>query len=874
VLAILPALPGRADSAPDSLPPSSASYGTVKTQRIRFDNTPLFKKANEAVARRDDAAAIDYFQAILKNDPGDNRAKLALISLYERAGRYDDGIILCDELIRHYPDYAEAYFSKGQLAMQGKQYDLAAAAWSEGLKKAPPSFSRRREMLAALGLAYKRAGNFDDAAAAYEQALALAFDAPCALEYYYTLKAMGEPEKGRGLLERVLAGAPPPAARREALYELAQIDRRAGHMPQYFARMETLLREESDARRLYEYALQLHSAGRADLALKAMEKGFGLERDPQKKIRMAVFTAGLFTEQRLPGEARVWLQKAAELGGADAGVALALAHADYIAGDYRACADRLINMPERPPAATLLLGFAFMKRELPGLALTYLEEIRNLEELTQEERLNLFRNRAFLNFDQGRYAQALADAGTAMDLEPSVDMALLHLRALANISGGNEPEKEAEYFLNPTESGLNLTGAEKARVLEVMGFSLNRQGKYDEAVERLTEAVALDPSLAQAYFLRGVAYHTLGKSGEAVTNYLSYLSQEQNPPAMFWGDLGQAAGKHREYEQGTDAFRKSLQYHSVDVATLSDQGYQFMKWNHNREAKESFRRAIDFYADLVPRVPTNETASYRRNELAMKTEYTKLDRLFGFQAYLSRTDYGFPTNLGISSVDGALPSQGGLELSFRPPLVGFRNEKTLEVFGDLMGNFKRQSWSPDPDSYQGMAGVRYKPLARINYNMSIARLMKIGDNSENNWLWRNLASWESGAKPPADKRLGFNARLFGDVGYYFSEHSRWYGFFDGRAGPAWKLSRSVFLTLPQAMGILRFETNDDAGTGSYAIAGLGGSLRLYEPERRYFLDRFYVDLFAYYTVGAFESTPAGFDGRTFDGPMIGLNFVK
>ena len=31
-----------------SLLPSSAHYGVIKTQRIRFDNAPLFRKANEA----------------------------------------------------------------------------------------------------------------------------------------------------------------------------------------------------------------------------------------------------------------------------------------------------------------------------------------------------------------------------------------------------------------------------------------------------------------------------------------------------------------------------------------------------------------------------------------------------------------------------------------------------------------------------------------------------------------------------------------------------------------------------------------------------------------------------------------------------------
>ena len=857
-----------------SLPPSSAHYGAIKTQRIRFNNASLFRKANEAVSRRDDAAAIKYFSEILKNDPGNNPAKLALITLYERITRYGDGIRLCDELTRQYPDFIDTYYSKGYLAMQSGKYDLAAAAWQEGLKKAPPDFSRRLEILKALGQAYTRLGRYADAASAYAQALSQAFDVSAALEYFYILKAMQEPEKGQALLERILAGSPSPSMKREALYELAQLDRRVGQMPKYFQRMVILVREDTDARRLYDYGLQLYDAGHQDLALTAVTKGFDLENNPRQKLELGLFIAGLFIEQRRPDDARAWLEKIAPFAGADIRWPLTMARAEFISGNYRACCERLIILKERPQNASLLLGFAFMKRGMPGPALEFLNEIHEPDVLAPDEQWSLFRNRAYLNFDQNQYAEALVNTDAAMDMEISADMALVHLKSLANIAVSNDIEKAGETLLNPQESGLLLTGAEQAQVLIVMGRGLNRQEQYDNAVQRLTDAVKLDSSLAELFYLRGLAYHALGKSREALTNYHKYVRMETNPPATFWGDLGQAEGKHREYKKGTAALHQSLEYHSVDVDTLADQGYQFMQWNHNRESKQAFQRAIDLYADLVPRVPTNETAAYRDHEVAMKQEYTKLDRLFGIQGYVSRTDYGFPTNVGISSVAGALPSQGGLELSLRPPVIGFFNEKTLDVFGQVSGNFERQTWTPDPDTYQGMLGLRLKPFVRLNYNMSFARLFKIGDNAEDNWLWRNMASWECGEKPAPGKTVGLNLKLFGDLGYYFDPRVRWYGYIDGRAGPSWRLRQNALLTLPQVMGIMRYETNDQGDTGSYGLAGIGASLRLFEPERRYTINRLYVDIFGYYTWGQFMSTPNGFDGRSFEGPMIGINLVK
>jgi tetratricopeptide (TPR) repeat protein len=624
-----------------------------------------------------------------------------------------------------------------------------------------------------------------------------------------------------------------------------------------------------------------------DLALAAAAKAFPADLDAGRKYELALFAAEICLQQRQPDKARQWLEKVKP--SADERWRQVMIRADYAAGDYRASTERLLLVRDRDAAANLLLGMAFQQRQIPGPALEFLGQIEDPRVLTPAEQLSLFGNRAYLNFDQGQHQAALTDAEKALALAPSTEMALVRLRLLALVGTNAAFEQAAQALLNPGERGLKLTATEQAQVLLIMGRQDYRQEKYDAAIRRLTDAVQRDPALAEAYYLRGLAQHALGKSAEALTNYQAYVRLEPHLPATFWGDLGQAEGSRRNYKQGTAALGRSLDYHSVDVATLSDLGYQFMKWsfpnqatnhallvrwNHNREAKQAFRRAADLYADLVPRVPTNETAAYREREVAMKKEYTKLDRLIGFQAYISRTDYGFPTNVGISSVDGALPSQGGLELSLRPPVVGFLNERTLEVFGNISGNFQRQSWTPDPDSYQGMVGLRLKPFIGFNYNMSFARLFKIGDNSENNWLWRNLASWERGEKPAPDETVALNLKLFGDLGYYFEPRTRWYGYLDGRAGPSWRLHQSVLLTLPQAMGILRYETNDESDTGSYGLAGIGGTLRLFEPEGRHTINRCYADFFAYYTWGQFMSTPAGFDGRAFDGPMFGINLVK
>ena len=174
---------------------------------------PLFRKAEQAVGRNDTATAIQLFNQILRNAPGHNAAKLYLITLYDQVGRYSDALRMCDDLIRHYPEYIPVYVSKGNVAVKNRQYDLAAMAWEEALKRAPVDFPGRRETLLTLGQVYFLGARYADAKRAYTQALALDFDPVAGLACFYVLKAMRESEEGQPLLERVLTSSPPPATR-------------------------------------------------------------------------------------------------------------------------------------------------------------------------------------------------------------------------------------------------------------------------------------------------------------------------------------------------------------------------------------------------------------------------------------------------------------------------------------------------------------------------------------------------------------------------------------------------------------------------------------------------------------------------------------
>jgi hypothetical protein len=258
----------------------------------------------------------------------------------------------------------------------------------------------------------------------------------------------------------------------------------------------------------------------------------------------------------------------------------------------------------------------------------------------------------------------------------------------------------------------------------------------------------------------------------------------------------------------------------------------------------------------------------------MKREYSKLDKTWGFQAYVSKTDYNFPSNATVSSIDGALPAQAGIELDWRPPILGFRDERTLDVFGRVLANFDKDAWSLDQDSYQGGAGLRYKPLVGYNVNASIERLFKIGNNSEENWLGRVMGAEELGEKPPEGKDVWTSGRIYGEAGYFFDQPRRWFYYLDGTIGPSWRVTDRIMLTVPQAEGTIRYESEDASKLLTYSIVGLGADARLLEPEREHTLDRWYLDGFIHYTWGWFRDRPEGFDSTSFKGVVFGFSVVK
>ena len=750
-------------------------------------------------------------------------------------------------------------------------------------------------------------GEIDEAIRLYQASLEWHFDPSIALACQYLLKRQGRAAEGGPSLQKILdAPAVPVAVRRAAQYELAQLCREQKQTDRYFALMRELLNDTPEARFLKEYAVQLYGAGQYEAAADAFAKCYETETNAADRYVTCNLLGEIDMTLKKPADAVVWLNRAAEAGPKDPEWQFRMARAEYALGDYKACIGRLLPLAEGRDNSRLYIGFAFSKLGMPGLALMNFERIQNVGALTPEERFMLCSNRAYLLCDQNEDVRALEELNSALAVRDDPELELVRLKVLERlgyyaetldvgrlmlkICTENRARAEVLDLLKDRPDTdfrqrlLALVPETRAAYLgdicQTMGVAALRLERADEACDWFTQALAYDPARLDTYFVRGLALFRQGKFKDAENDFLTLYQRGDKAnavPASFWGELGMLEGKLGDFDLGTAALESAVGTYSSDVDSMRESGYQYMKWNHNPEARQSFQEAADFYAEVLPYLEGTNAEEYALSRYAMLKENSKLDKTFGLQAYFNKTDFGIHTH-GVSPVvpalDGALPSQAGVMGTYRPPDIGFRNERQFDVFGRVIANFQPRSWALDQDSYQGGVGGTYKPFITQNYNVGIERLFKIGANSENNWLWHNAWFWERG-QALRDRSWWLDAKVYGEISYYLQDPKRWIFYVDGRLGPSFPLNSKITLTVPRFMALGRYQTeNDPSGLGSYLMTGFGANLRVIEPERQHTTERWYVDAFADYAWGWFNATPDGADRNDFRGVIFGVNFVK
>src|SRR5262249_32317843 len=131
---------------------------------------------------------------------------------------------------------------------------------------------------------------------------------------------------------------------------------------------------------------------------------------------------------------------------------------------------------------------------------------------------------------------------------------------------------------------------------------------------------------------------------------------------------------YKETQQSDEAlrlFEMALEHAPDNVSLYKELAYLHLHKGHNDEAVHRFKQGIDHELNAL-QFAEGDTRTLERDIDQMRSEVQRLTHRFDltlYQGWRSNTQQvrTSPSVFG----EGVIPSQGGLELAYQPPVIGF-----------------------------------------------------------------------------------------------------------------------------------------------------------------------------------------------------------
>lgn len=770
------------------------------------------------------------------------------------------------------------------LADLGRDRDALRVA--RGIEPAGLAPAARRARLEHLVQLESDVGELSAARAAAEAGARLDPDDPAWLDRLAVIAvAQGDARAAEAYRRRALAMAP-SAERRRALSVAAE---RAGDTALAVEAARGVVAEDGDAagtRRkddLVRLAV-LEGEAREPLAeARAYERAYrvGGEAEPELLIR----AARGYDAAGAPLDARRVLDEVLRAGSASAAVrADALrtrAHVEERAGNdvaARRALERLVRL-EGPtsetlrslgdlelrigePAAALSayaralrlrddatirlsMGYAFQKIGKPGLAAYELE--RSLRgRLSRTQEVSAYRSLGYARAEVGDPGGAAEAWTRANQLQPDPVVTLALARA-ERLAGRPLAASEALGRLAPDHLSRDL----RARYWSERSALDRHRGEVEDAIAAEERAVESAATAERTATLGGLLAEA-GRAEEA-RSALRQATREGDSSAATVAALG-----HLDLDLGDDAaaidrFEQALRADPDMLSLREDLGYAYVREVRNDDAVRAFERAIDD-APFHPVETEEESEALRRRMERLRREVTELDRWISLVAYTSIC-FGESNCLidQTALIEGASESQGGAELSLRPPVIGFRDGRIFELISRVLYQQEVDSIEPIGSSLVATLGARYKPLASQDLYLSVERIFGVGSDATDNTLLRGSYGLLHGYRVEPGRPSWTYATLYLDLSYTAERPRNWFAYVEGRLGRSFNYADRALVT-PLAYVRNRNLTGDAEDFFDVDV-GLGVSLRWLWNGDRYHDDR-----------SAFEILPrVGYDAYNSDG---------
>ncbi|WP_198019020.1 bacteriophage N4 adsorption protein A [Azorhizobium doebereinerae] len=342
--------------------------------------------------------------------------------------------------------------------------------------------------------------------------------------------------------------------------------------------------------------------------------------------------------------------------------------------------------------------------------------------------------------------------------------------------GAKQPERALEAL---APFGHDVSYDVSAR----RAFALQALGRHEEALAAFDAAYMRARAAGERVtMLRGGIGElvAMGRNAEARARFeAAYAAGELKGLSAL--DTAYLASQAGDKDVAYQYFHQAEEQGSLRRGpALMDAAYAAKATIHNEEAKGLFKQAIDA-------TQTGEFKASPQVAYGLRREVSELDRTWGAYASVSYGAVGVAPSSPLSPPPSAGHTiQGGAEIYWRPPGIGYQNGAIVEVFARAFQTWYAENGSSTGwDTTQGSVGVRWKPFSTQNLVLEAAYLFPIGELAREDVLLRAAYSIGDGSDLRVDVPDWNYWQIYGE-GDYYVELPEAIGLFETRWGRAYR----------------------------------------------------------------------------------------
>ncbi len=419
-----------------------------------------------------------------------------------RHGEYREARSVLETALRSDPSDPDLHELLGHACVKLGDGDRAIDAYTRAIQRG----SRRYTVYANRGAVYSLRGDWETALADFTEGIRIEPDNPaCYYNRARIYRGLHQYAKERADLERAYERGgknPTAAALAQLLATCPETAIRDGQRAVEYAREDCKQVGREEYPSLSRLAAAHAEAGHWDEAVRRSEQALQLAEGNWRRFKRTCLELYRFHEPYR----EFTLEEVSKQRPHTAGETLLYANVKFIAGTLEeAIADlrKAIELNPRLTTAHFLLGKWIAGKDT-NEAVSHLCRCLELDPKYPEA----ITCRAHVNIWLGKYREALADAKAALQLDPK-DTFARQLHAWASASLG-EVDQALHELKELSQGQSDTTG-----LLSLRGHCYLMQGRWNDAIAELTEAVQHYPSDVLAYADRAVALSALGKAEEA-----------------------------------------------------------------------------------------------------------------------------------------------------------------------------------------------------------------------------------------------------------------------------------------------------------------------------------------------------------------------